>query len=492
MSSQPSASVASPDRQLPPTTEPPPRKRRHRWVWVVVLLAFGLLFYWVFSHSQKSQQAAMSGGGGRRGMPPGVAVPVVPATAKTGSLGVYLEALGTVTPVYMDSITAQVTGVITQVHYREGQMVRQGDPLVDIDARPYEAQLAEAQGALQRDQNLLAEAQMDLTRYQQAWAKNAIPRQTLEDQEKLVAQDQGIVKNDEGTVQYDQLQVAYCHITSPITGRVGLRLMDPGNLVTANSTTTLVVVTQLQPITVIFIIAEDSLGQVLAQMHHGKQLTVDAWNRDRTTKLASGKLMTIDNQIDTTTGTVKARAQFPNSDSALFPNEFVNTRLLVNTLDNQIMVPSSAIQHNGDQAFVYVLKPGPGKPSAAGEGAGSSSGQAAGGGGAAGQGGGAHHGGNRGSGAPQGSGGSQGAPSGQGGQPARGGGNQSGPKYHVEMQNVTTGVTDNGWTAVQGIASGTIVANSSFDKLQDQTDVVISKTGIPDTPTTISGESSAP
>ena len=171
--------------------------------------------------------------------------------------------------------------MITEVHYREGQMVKKGDPLIDIDARPYEAQLAQAQGALERDQNLLAEAQMDLTRYQQAWAKNAIPRQTLEDQEKLVLQDQGTVKNDEGTVQYDQVQVGYCHITSPITGRVGLRLMDPGNLVTANSTTTLVVVTQMQPITVIFTLAEDNLGQVLAQMRHGrKQLTVDAWDRD--------------------------------------------------------------------------------------------------------------------------------------------------------------------------------------------------------------------
>ena len=174
------------------------KKRRHRWIWVVILLAFGLLFYWVITQHQKSQQAAMGGGGGRRGVMAGVAVPVVPATSKTGSLGIYLPAIGTVTPVYTDSITAQVTGVITRVHYREGQMVQKGDPLIDIDPRPYEAQLAQAQGALERDQNLLAEAQMDLERYQEAWAKNAIPRQTLEDQEKMVLQDQGTVKNDEG------------------------------------------------------------------------------------------------------------------------------------------------------------------------------------------------------------------------------------------------------------------------------------------------------
>jgi membrane fusion protein, multidrug efflux system len=477
MSSQPSASIAPPDHQLPPTTTPPTRKRRHRWIWAVILIAFGLLFYWVFSYSRKNQAALVPGG--RRGVIPGVAIPVVPATAKTGSLGVYLEAIGTVTPVYTATMTAQVTGVVTDVHYREGQVVQKGDPLVDIDARPYEAQLAEAQGALERDQNLLAEAQMDLTRYQQAWAKNAIPRQTLEDQEKLVLQDQGTVKNDQGTVQYDQVQVAYCHITSPIAGRVGLRLMDPGNLVTANSTTPLVVVTQLQPITVIFTMAEDNLGEVLDQTRHGKQLAVDAWDRDRSTKLASGKLMTIDNLIDTQTGTVKLRAQFTNSNGALFPNQFVNTRLLVNTLNNQIMVPSSAIQHNGDVAFVYLITPGPGNPSIA---QGGSTGSQSGGGtsGGANPGGGSRK------------GGKKGGASGEGGTAGGGGANNNGPKYHVVMQTVKTGVTDNGWTAVQGIPSGAVVANSSFDKLQDQEDVAISKVGIPDTQTTISGESNAP
>jgi multidrug efflux system membrane fusion protein len=472
MNSQPSASIAPPDHQLPPTTGAPPRKRRHRWIWAVILIAFGLLFYWVLSYSMKSQQAAM--GGGRRGMMAGVAVPVVPATAKTGSLGIYLEAIGTVTPVYTVSMTSQVTGVIDEVHYREGQLVHKGDPLIDIDSRQYAAQLAQSQGALERDQNLLAEAQMDLARYQQAWAKNAIPRQTLEDQEKLVLQDQGTVKNDEGSVQYAQVQLGYCHIVSPITGRVGLRLMDPGNLVTANSTTTLVVVTQQQPITVIFTLAEDNLSQVLDQTRHGKQLNVEAWDRDRSTKLASGKLMTIDNQIDTTTGTVKLRAQFQNSNGVLFPNQFVNTRLLVNTLENQVTVPSSAIQHNGDTAFVYLIKPGPGNPNAASQGSAGSSTT-----------GGASPSGGAGGGSRKGGGG-------QGGGSGQGGGNGNGPRYHVVMQIVKTGVTDNGWTAVTGIPSGTEVANSSFDKLQDQSDIVISKVGIPDTQTTISGESNAP
>ncbi len=255
-----------------PDPNEPTQHRRHLWVWVVVLLGFGLLFYWVISQHNKSQAAA---GGGRRGAMSG-SVPVTEATAHTGSIGVYQDAIGTVTPVYTDQVTAQVTGVITAVHYREGQNVRKGDPLIDIDPRPYAAQLAQAEGSLERDQNLLAEAQMDLARYQQAWAKNAIPRQTLEDQEKLVLQDQGTVKNDQGTVDYDKVQVGYCHITSPISGRVGLRLVDPGNLVTANSTTVLVVVTQVQPITVIFTLAEDSLPDVLKHFKGGKPLPVDA------------------------------------------------------------------------------------------------------------------------------------------------------------------------------------------------------------------------
>ncbi len=222
MDQQLSASHPTPASQSAGDSPTPAKKRRHRWVWVVVLLLFGLLFYWVIRHQQKSQMAAT--GGGRHAM--GGVVPVTTATARNGSIGVFLDAIGTVTPVYTTSITAQVTGVITAVRYREGQTVRKGDPLIDIDSRPYEAQLVQARGALERDQNLLAEAQMDLERYKQAWSRNAISRQTLEDQEKTVLQDQGTVKNDLGTVQFDQVQIAYCHIPSPISGRVGLRLVD--------------------------------------------------------------------------------------------------------------------------------------------------------------------------------------------------------------------------------------------------------------------------
>ena len=284
-------------------------------------------------------------------------VPVTFATATVGNLGVYQDAIGTVTAVYTDSITSQATGVITAVHYTEGQYVHKGDPLIDIDPRPYQATLAQAQAALERDQATMAEAKMDMTRYQAAWAKNAIPRQTLEDQEKMVDVDTGTVKNDEATVQYDQVQLSYCKIVSPINGKVGLRLVDPGNLVTANSTTNiLVVVTQFNPITVIFTLPEDALPQVVEAFKKSKGLTVQAYDRTQQHLLATGKLTTIDNQIDTTTGTVKLRAAFDNSKEMLFPNEFVNTRLLVKTLENQLMVPSSAIQHNGDVSFVYLIQ----------------------------------------------------------------------------------------------------------------------------------------
>ena len=320
-------------------------------VWGVILLIFALVFYWVMHHHQ---EAAASAGAGRRGAQ-GATVPVVPATAKQGDIGVYQDAIGTVTPVFTSSITAQVNGVVTAVHYREGQHVTKGQALIDIDSRQYRANLLTAQGTLEHDQGVLAEAQMDLERYRQAWQRNAIARQQLEDQEKIVLQDAGTVKQDEGTVAYDGVQVAFCHIVAPISGRVGLRLVDPGNVVAANGTTVLVVITQEQPITVIFTIAEDALGQVIPRMTSGAKLPVDAFDRSAQKKIATGTLLTLDNQVDTTTGTVKARAQFDNRDGLLFPNEFVNARLLVNTLHHVVMLPTSAVQHNGNNTYVYTL-----------------------------------------------------------------------------------------------------------------------------------------
>jgi multidrug efflux system membrane fusion protein len=341
------------DHQLPPSKTASPRRKRKVWIWVVFAVLSGLILYWFLRHHDEAQSAQATAGGRRAFSGP---VTLTTAIATKGDMGVYLDAIGTVTALYTVSITAQVTGNIIAVHYKEGQTVRKGDPLIDIDPRPYEAQVMQAEGALERDQNLLGQAQMDLQRYKDAWAKNAIPRQTLEDQEKIVFQDQGTVRNDEGTLRYDQVQLSYCHITAPISGRVGLRLVDPGNLVTANATTSLLVITQTEPITVVATISEDNLAEVMAQPHHGVNLGLDAWDRANEKKLASGKVTSFDNQIDTTTGTVKVRATFANKKGELYPNEFVNTRLLVRTLHDQIILPSSSIQHNGSAAFVYVIQ----------------------------------------------------------------------------------------------------------------------------------------
>jgi multidrug efflux system membrane fusion protein len=325
-------------------------------IWVLVLLAFAGLFVLVLTHKNIPQVAAQ--GGGRRGALAAGTVSVIPAVAQKGDIGVYQEAIGTVTPVYTSSITSQVTGQVIAVHYTEGQIVQKGDPLIDIDPRPFEAQLAQAQGTLAHDTHVLEQAQMDLERYRTAWANNAIAKQTLDDQEKTVLQDEGTVKADEGQVQYDQVQVAFCHIAAPFTGRAGLRLIDPGNVVQSNGTNPLVVITQEQPITVIFTLSEDALAQVQPQLRRGHRLTVEAWDRGAKNKLATGKLLTLDNQIDTTTGTVKLRAIFDNSNGALFPNQFVNTRLLVETLKNMTLVPTSTIQHNGSVSFVYLIQNG--------------------------------------------------------------------------------------------------------------------------------------
>jgi len=336
------------DHQLP---APPHRGHVVRiLVWIVILLIFGIAFYLVSSKQSAPKQAGGRGGG------LGGPVTVTAATAQKGDIGVYLDAIGTVTPVYTASITSQVNGQIVDVHYREGQLVRKGEPLIDIDDRPYRATLLQAQGTLEKDQSVLAQAKMDLQRYQAAWARNAIAKQILDDQDKLVLQDEGVVKNDQGLVDYDQVQVNYCHITSPITGRVGLRLVDPGNVVQSNGTTALAVITQMQPITVVFTIPEDSLGQVQSRLAKGGKLPVDAFDRTSVNKLESGTLLTLDNQIDTTTGTVKGRAVYANKTTSLFPNQFVNTRLLVNTLHDATLVPSSTIQHNGSTAFVYVIQ----------------------------------------------------------------------------------------------------------------------------------------
>jgi multidrug efflux system membrane fusion protein len=329
-----------------------PHSRRKKIIWivagVVVVLACVLAVVLLVRHHEAEEKA--------KAPPPKISITTT--TAYKGNIGIYLDAIGTVTPVYTASISSQVTGVVIAVHFKEGQLVNKGDPLIDIDPRQYQANLLQAQGALERDQGLLAQARMDLERYRAAWARNAIAKQILDDQEKLVQQDEGTVKSDQGTLQFDQLQVEYCHITAPISGRVGLRLVDPGNLVQAGGGVIMAVITQLKPITVVFTMPEDNLGEVEARLRTGAKLSVDAFDRTALKKIETGELLTLNNQIDTTTGTVKARASFDNKSGALFPNQFVNTRLLVNTLQGVTLVPSSAIQQNGPKSFVYVIQNG--------------------------------------------------------------------------------------------------------------------------------------
>jgi multidrug efflux system membrane fusion protein len=327
------------------------RLQRRRWLWIgaiALVLIIGGLWLW-----HRHEAAVAAAAAAKRAA---VGVTITTATARKGDIGIYLEAIGTVTPVYTASIASQVNGVVTGLLFKEGQQVRKGDALIDIDPRPYQATLLQAQGALERDQNVLAQAQMDLERYRNALAKNAVASQTVDDQEKLVLQDQGTVKNDQGSVQYDQVQLEYCHIIAPISGQVGLRLVDPGNVVQSSGAATLAVITQMQPITVIFTLSEDSLGPVLARLRQQAQLSVDVFDRSAQKKIASGELLALDNQIDTTTGTVKVRAQFDNKDNALYPNQFVNTRLLVNTLQGVTLIPAAAVQQNGSASFVYVIQ----------------------------------------------------------------------------------------------------------------------------------------
>ena len=277
------------------------------------------------------------------------------AAAQLGDMGVYIDALGTVTPISTVNIYSQVSGQIFAVHYREGQIVHKGDPLIDIDPRPYQAQLQQAEGLLDHDKGVLKQAEIDLARYKEAFASHAVAKQVLDDQEQAVVQDQGAVKYDLGQVEYAEVQLGYCHISAPASGRVGLRLVDSGNTVFAGSSNTLAVITELQPITVVFNVAEDHLGEIQTQLRQHKRLAVEAFDRSAQARLATGTLLTLDNQIDTSTGTVRFRGEFSNPDLALFPNEFVNARLLVKTLRNSVLIPNAAIQRNGTQAFVFVV-----------------------------------------------------------------------------------------------------------------------------------------
>lgn len=322
-------------------------QRGYAFVMVALLLAAGS------SCSRKPAQASSSGS--KAGAFP--ALTITTAAATNGDIGIYVNALGVVTPCNTVSVRTRVDGQLVQVNYQEGQLVHAGDALVEIDPTPFQAALLQAEGQFARDSALLENAHLDLNRYQEAFSKNAIPKQLLDTQVATVHQYEGTVKLDQGLVDNAKVQLGYCRLAAPISGRVGLRLMDAGNIVHAADANPLVVITELQPITVIFSVAEDYLPQIQRQLRAGKKLAADAFDRAQTIRLASGMLETLDNQIDTTTGTVRLKALFPNEDETLFPNQFVNVRLLVDTLHDATLMPNAVIQRNAQGAFVYVLKP---------------------------------------------------------------------------------------------------------------------------------------
>jgi membrane fusion protein, multidrug efflux system len=281
--------------------------------------------------------------------------PVGAAAIGTGDIRVVVDALGTVTPLTTVTVKTQINGHLTEVGFKEGELVKKGDFLAQIDARPFEALEQQAEGQLVHDQGLLDQARMDLTRFENLAKTQAIPRQQAEDQVYIVKQFEGSVKTDRAQIQTQKVNLIYCHILSPIDGRVGLRLVDPGNFVQTTDATGIAVITQLQPISVIFVVPEDDLSQIMAQMRAGTQLHVTVFDRANVTELASGHVTTLDNQIDTTTGTVKLRAEFDNTGGKLFPNQFVNARLLIKTLHGVVTVPTSAVQRGAPGTYVYII-----------------------------------------------------------------------------------------------------------------------------------------
>jgi membrane fusion protein, multidrug efflux system len=326
---------------------------RHWKIGVLVICLVAVIAYVFWSNSGVAQPHAAP----QAPVAATPTVPVVTAVAKTGSIPVYLTGLGAVTPLNTVTVKTQVNGQLISVRYQEGQLVRVGDLLAEIDPRPLQAQLTQFEGQLQRDQALLDNARLDLKRFTVLVQQNSIPRQQYDTQVSLVHQLEGTVKNDQGLIEGVKVQLIYTRITAPVSGRVGLRLVDPGNFVQTSDTNGLVVITQLQPITVIFTIPEDNIPSVVDKLKRGARLPVEAYDRALQHRLATGYLLTIDNEVDPTTGTIKLRAQFPNEDNALFPNQFVNARLLVETQHDATLIPTRAIQRNAQGAFVYLVKP---------------------------------------------------------------------------------------------------------------------------------------
>ena len=325
------------------------------WFWLLVAL-LAVAAYFVYDRAGTAQPAAPGKGrGGAIGADR--PTPVISATARTGDINVYLNGLGTVTPLNTVIVKSRVDGQLMRILFTEGQVVKAGDLLAEIDPRPYQVQLTQAQGQMAKDQALLKNAQLDLERYKTLFTQDSIAKQQLDTQASLVRQYEGAIKADQGQVDSAKLQLVYSRVTAPVGGRLGLRQVDTGNVVHASDSNGIVVITQLQPVTVIFTITEDNVPRVMKRLQSGNKLVVDAYDREQKVKLATGTLTTIDNQIDSATGTVKVRAQFSNDDYSLFPNQFVNARLLLDVRQGATIVPTAAVQRGTQGTFVYVVKP---------------------------------------------------------------------------------------------------------------------------------------
>lgn len=321
---------------------------RKRWIAAVVCLFVVVIYFFFIKPSSRNAKESSK--------PPISSMPVVAVGARTSDVGIYLTGLGSVTPINTVTVKTRVDGQLMEVLFREGAIVNRGDLLATIDKRPFEVQLTQAEGQMVRDRALLQNAQVDLERYKLLWQQDSIPKQQLDTQESLVRQYEGNVKADQGQIDSAKLQLIYCRIIAPVGGRVGLRLVDPGNILHASDTNGLVVITQLQPITIVFSIPEDNLSKVFDKLKTGRKMQVEAYDREQKQKLAVGTLLTADNTIDPTTGTVKLKAIFPNKGNELFPNQFVNARLLVDVMRGAVVVPSSSIQRGPQGTFVYVVR----------------------------------------------------------------------------------------------------------------------------------------
>jgi multidrug efflux system membrane fusion protein len=341
------------DADVVGVTRRTPWWRRSLWlVLALVLMASGYIAYQRFAAAPAPQSPAA----GRPGGPPGP-TPVVAIPARTSDIDVFLTGIGTAAPLRTVAVKSRVTGQLLRVLFEEGQIVKEGQLLAEIDPRPFQVQLTQAEGQMVRDRALLENARLDLERYRTLFEQDSIAKQQVDTQAALVRQYEGAVKVDQSQIDNAKLQLVYSRITAPITGRVGLRQVDPGNMVTGNEANGLVVITQLQPITVVFSIPQDSVSAVMKRVQSGDKLPVEAWDRELKTQLAAGVLASVDNVVDPATGTVKLRAQFANDDNALFPNQFVNVRMKLDTQRDAVVVPSAAIQRGAQGFFVYVVKP---------------------------------------------------------------------------------------------------------------------------------------